>query len=263
MIKSLSLPLLMCMLLMAGCATSSGNFSEKQSGKEAADTQVRLAVGYMENDKYELALERLLRATKFDPKSSEAFTTLGVLYERIGNKTEAEKSYRRAADLEPKKGAPHNNYGQFLCSVGKYDQAEKEFAIALADPFYKTPALAAGNAGMCAKAAGKSAVAESYLRKALNIDPSLSQLYLPLAMVLESKGEAMKARAFLQRHETSGIPASADFLAFAVRVETRLGDQRSASNYLVQLGEKFPASEEAKRLGVGNDSDAPTSEQTP
>jgi type IV pilus assembly protein PilF len=242
-------------LLLVSCGTTSpSSTSSKSRNLEAADTQVRLAVGYMQNGKYELALERLKRAVQFDPRSSEAWSTMGVLYEEIKDSAQAEKSYKRAAELEPKKGAPHNNYGQFLCRIGKYDEADREFQVALSDPFYKTPAMAASNAGGCAQRAGRMDVAESYLRKALELDPSMSDAYLPLANILERKGDAMKARAFLQRHEAAGLPVSAEFFALGVRIETRLGDQKSADEYLAQLGQKFPSSEQAKRLGVGKDS---------
>lgn len=239
-----------------GCGSTSTGSSSPKGGRnlEAADTQVRLAVGYMQNGKYELALERLKRALQFNPRSSEALSTMGVLYEEIKDMPQAEKSYRRAAELEPKKGAPHNNYGQFLCRIEKYDEAEREFQIALADPFYKTPALAASNAGSCAQRAGRLDVAETYLRKALELDASMSDAYLPLAMILERRGDTMKARAFLQRHEAARLPLTAEFFALGVRIETRLGDQKSANEYLAQLGQKFPSSEQAKRLGVGKDS---------
>ena len=70
-------------------------------------------------------------------------------------------------------------------------------------------------------------------------------------MVLDTRGEAMKARAFLQRHEGSGLPLNAEFFALAARVETRLGDASAAAEYLAQLGKQFPNSDEAKRMGVG------------
>ena len=55
--------------------------------------------------------------------------------ERIGNVEEAGKHYRRAVELAPKSGDTNNNYGQFLCAEGQYDEAQKYYAQAMRDPF--------------------------------------------------------------------------------------------------------------------------------
>jgi type IV pilus assembly protein PilF len=40
--------------------------------------------------------------------------------------------------------------GAFLCRLGRFPDAEKYFLRAVEDPFYKTPAAALANAGVCA-----------------------------------------------------------------------------------------------------------------
>lgn len=236
-------------LHLSGCATGTGsdvtpqNVSERNS---AADTQVNLGVGYMQRGHTELALERFERALRFNPKSAIAYSSLGVLYEKIERPDLAEKNYRRATELEPKKGDVRNNFGQFLCRVGRYDEAEAEFEAALSDPFYQTPALAASNAGKCARAAGHMAAAEKYLRRALKLNPDMYEAFLPLASLLYARGQSMNARAFLQRHEASGLEQSAEFLKLAAQVEEKLGDSKAAAAYRERLSNEFPDPENAR-----------------
>ncbi len=237
-------------LQLTGCATTGGSDDvTPQSASErnsAAETQVNLGVGYMQRGHTELALERFERALKFNPKSAVAYSSIGVLYEQIGRPDLAEKNYRRATELEPSKGNVRNNFGQFLCRIGRFDEADTEFKAALNDPFYQTPALAASNAGKCARAAGHLESAEKYLRLALERNPETNEAFLPLASLLFARGQSMNARAFLQRHEASGLEQNAEFLRLAAQVEEKLGDSKAAAAYRERLSNEYPEPENAR-----------------
>jgi type IV pilus assembly protein PilF len=242
-------------LVLSACATDGDDVTPRSEAERAraAETQVSLGVGYLEKGRNELALERFQKALEFNPKAASAHTSMGVLYEGIQRNDLAEKSYKRAAELEPKKGGVHNNYGQFLCRIGRFDEADKEFIQALDDPFYATPAVAATNAGKCARAAGKVEAAERYLRMALQRDPNAVEVYLPLAGLLQARGQSMNARAFLQRHEASGLPQNAEYLKLAVAVETKLGDVKAAAAFRDRLENEFPNAEQARGTEKSNE----------
>jgi type IV pilus assembly protein PilF len=245
---------LACAVLLAACGSGGGknrpnnNLSGTSARQEAAQTQVSLGAGYIAKGRYEYALEALERAVRLDPKSSDAFTTMGLLYERIERPKLAEEKYRKAAEIAPRRGSVHNNLGQFLCGIGQYEEAAKEFAVALDDPFYPTPELAASNAGTCARAGGDFKLAEQFLRVALERKPNFIQAYLPMAQVLSERGDFMKARAFVQRYEASGQGMSPEFYALASKVETKLRNSVGAKEYNQKLLEQFPQSEQAKQL---------------
>ena len=74
-----------------------------------------------------LALDKLNKALSFDPNYADAHTVIAVLYEHIGDAKQAEEHYRRAAQLKPKGGNELNNYGAFLCKLGRYDEAARLF----------------------------------------------------------------------------------------------------------------------------------------
>ena len=252
-------------LQLVGCATGDLNSVTPQSASErnsAAETQVNLGVGYLQRGNTELALERFEKALKFNPRSAVAYSSMGVLFEQIGRRDLAEKNYRRAAALEPKKGNVRNNFGQFLCRIGRYDESDIEFKAALDDPFYQTPAVAAANAGKCSRAAGHMEAAEKYLRLALEHDAETTEAYLPLASLLFARGQSMNARAFLQRHEASGLEQSADFLKLAAEVEEKLGDARAAAAYRERLSNEFPGPENARSTEKSAGQNLNSSDQT-
>ena len=62
---------------------------------------------------------------------------------------------------------------------------------------------------------------------------------LQLADLSMETGQALQARAFLQRYHDAG-PATADSLALSVRAETALGDHDAAVASFEELDRLFP-----------------------
>ena len=220
----------------------------EETKKHAAEVWVQLGQHYLELGKYELAKEDLLKALKFDPKSVDAHTVLATLYDRVGDRTSAEEQYRIAAELAPTAGATNNNYGLYLCKLGRFDQAQKRFDIAKADGFYKDRDVIYLNSGTC-QLLGKGPVdlAEADFRRAVEINPNNSQALFQLASVLYDKGDFFKARAYVQRFDAIGQP-SPDALLLARNIEVKLGNAGAAGDYAKRLREQFPDSTQAHSL---------------
>lgn len=236
----IGLPLLAALSLAAcGGTASSTKRPADAPGRSAADMQVQLGQGYLQQGKLETAQERLQRALKLDPKNVDAHTMMAVLNERIGRPEMAEKFYRSAAELKPDGGAVNNNYGAFLCGKGRYDEADVYFQRALADPFYKTPGDAYGNAGTCAAKAGQSDKALGYFRSALETQPKNAMALFEMARINYEKNDNLRARAFMQRLEAVAPPEPA-ILELGERIELRLGDKTAAKNYRDRLKQEFP-----------------------
>lgn len=254
---------------LAGCASNDGFHREdsKPSGSKSstagrsrpssADTaksranaaaiNVSLGQSYLAQGQLEIAKEKLDKALALDPKSVDAHTVVAVLYERINDEVQAQVHYKRAAQLAPKSGAVLNNYGQFLCRRGQYQEADALFVRALADPFYTTPAVAHENRGSCARRWDKPELAEESFRKAVELDPKRGDALYYLGEILYRNKDYFRARAFVQRHEAAA-GASAASLALAFKVEQGLGDRKAASEYKNRLLSEFPDSAEAKNL---------------
>ncbi|MET0331725.1 MAG: type IV pilus biogenesis/stability protein PilW [Dyella sp.] len=221
--------------------------SKADQARDAARIHTELGQRYLQNGDLQGALERLTKALQFDDTYAPAHTVIAVVYERINNPVEAEKHYRRAVELEPKKGDPNNNLGAFLCKIGKGAEAQSYFQRAIADPFYATPDVAWTNAGICAQGAGDGVAAEDDFRKAVALNANNGEALYQLAALLYKRNDAFRARAFLQRYDALG-QSSAASLKLGHDIEYRLGNMDAAHDYARRLKGQFPDSEQAHAL---------------
>lgn len=252
----------LAVMLLAGCATTreqrmepvatageQPRSSAREQRRDAARIHTELGQRYMARGQLEVALEKLQTALKFDSNYVPANTVIAVLYERIGKLQLAERHYRQAVKLQPDKGGPNNNLGQFLCKVGRIDESLKYFNQAVADPFYDTPAAAYLNAGTCLLKAGRAQQAETPLRNALALQPDNGEALYLMASALQQQKDYFRARAFIQRFEALGQP-SPDALLLAYQIETGLGEGDVARQYAQRLHTLFPESEQARSLNT-------------
>jgi type IV pilus assembly protein PilF len=221
--------------------------SKSEEAQEAARIHTELGQQYLADGDLQTALEKVTQALQFDPGYAPAHTVIAVIDERINRPADAEQHYRKAVALQPTKGEANNNLGAFLCKSGRYDEGETYFARAVADPFYRTPATAWTNDGICRLRAGDRNGAEASLRKALDADPQNSEALFQLANLLYQANDAFRARAFMQRLDALGQPSAAS-LKLGYDIEARLGNTDAARTYRQRLQSQFPDSEQARTL---------------
>lgn len=236
---------LVLVLLITAC-TSSGGGDEVKNNRRAAETNTSLGQGYIQREQYEIALEKLKRALAYDMTYAPAHTMLGVLYEILGDLQQAEKEYAKAVKYDDSDGEVNNNYGVFLCRIGKGKQAERYFQKAVEDLFYRTPEVAYANAGNCALELGDLDKADAFLRQSLEYNDKLPSALISMADVSYQMNNYLRARAFLQRYGSVGA-WNANSLLLGYRIESKLGDTKSANRYRQELLERFPDSSQASR----------------
>ncbi len=244
----LGVGMVLVMLALAGCASQSSTpFPE--SLKQAARLNTELGIGYMEQEQYDLARQKLMRALS-QADLPETHVALAELYRRMDRAKLAEQQYRKALALAPDRPQTHNNYGVFLCDQKRYQDAVKQFLDAANNPDYSTPAYAYTNAGLCLLRQGRQRRAEHYFRQALQVNPRFGQALYEMAKLSYKKGHYMHARAFLERYGAVASPTPAS-LWLGVRTERKLGDSAAAHKYAGQLRKQFPQSDQARLLGSG------------
>ncbi|MCU0936350.1 MAG: type IV pilus biogenesis/stability protein PilW [Gammaproteobacteria bacterium] len=234
---------------LSGCATNPGQDPETQAAR-LAQLNLQLGVGYMQEGKIQLALERLRRAVRTDPNSADAHLALALLYDRIGEDDAADLHFRDALRLAPDNASTQTNYGNFLCRVNRTAEAEQQFRLAAENRSYETPELAYFNAGLCLSRQGAPDRAEEYLRQALAVSPQFPPALFTLADLDQARGRSQQARAFLQRYHDVA-PPTAQSLTLAVRIERSLGDAKAAAGYTELLRTRFPDSPEARQGQAG------------
>ncbi len=247
------------LLPLAGCVTTHTDSnpigknipqtSKADQAKEAARIHTELGQRYLASGDLQSALAKLTTALQFDPNYAPAHTVIAVIYERINRLPDAEVHYRKAVALEPTKGDPNNNLGLFLCSTGRYAEADGYFQKAVADPFYQTPDIALTNQGICQLRNHEVVPAEASFRGALARNPNSPEALFQLAKALYLNNDAFRARAFIQRFDALGAPTAAA-LKLGYDIESHLGDRDGALSYSSRLQAQFPDSEQARALNT-------------
>jgi type IV pilus assembly protein PilF len=242
-------PLLALLISLAACAPAAPkrNLEPQAPGNEVAVANLNLGIEYMRRGEYERALEKLDKARQADPSYAFTYNTYGVLYQQLGDTARAEQNFKKALQLAPGNSSTLNNYGRFLCQRGRQEEALKAFAEAAANPLYETPEIPIANSGSCALGAGKTAEAEQFFRRALEINPNLANALLQMAGLSFSQNKFLPARGYLQRY-IAVAPHTAESLWLGIRIEQQLGDRNAVSSYALLLRNQFPESEESRQL---------------
>lgn len=238
-------------LALTGCVTTTtGSQPVPGVPKEAAEYNMQLGIGYLRQNKPQLARTKLETAIKLDPDLATAHAALGVVFERLEDPAGAERHYKRAVDLEPQNPDNLNALAVFTCQRKREPrEALQLFDRALAIPLSVSAANRAmlnTNAGTCAKAIDLL-LAERYLRAALIENPDYSDALFQLAEITLEGGAALQARAFIERYMATTQPSPAG-LWLGVRIERALNDPVAARKYGEALQKQFPGSGEARQL---------------
>ena len=237
-------------VLVNGCSSKIGKdrVDIPKKTNQIASANLKLATAYFENGQYEKSLEKLKRALEADKRYSPTHNMLGLLYQRLDQPALAGRYFEESVRLDPYNSQSLNNYGQFLCQLGKYEEAEKAFMKALENPLYEKPEIAYTNAAFCAQKSDDYRKAITYYRKALEFQPKMPLALINMAKLSFEADNFLSARAYIQRYMEL-VTHSPQTLWLAIRVEKKLGDEDALSSYGLLLRNKFSDSEEAKLYG--------------
>ena len=236
------------MFVISGCiSTTTGPPENKGDQGDAAELNYQLGARYYRKGDFDLARDRLELALKQNPKNGLAWSALGLTYEALGNQRLAEEAYDQAVRVAPRDYKIQENYAVFLCRQDRFDDARRYFDKAIRAPTNDYSEQTYTNAGVCMMQKPDHVAAEEYLRAALERRPNHAEALLQLSVLSYETGDALRARAFLQRYLSSNMP-TASVLYHAILIEEKLGDDTARRQYTMQLLKDFPDSAEAARI---------------
>ena len=246
---------LFLMAFVSGCASSgngSGGRQENVVDKNAsAKIHTELAALYYEQLQYGVALDELKIALRMNSDFAPAYGVRGLVYMALFEDKKAEEDFERSLDLDSSDSGTRNNYGWFLCQRGHEKDSMEQFMIAVRNPLYKTPEKAFLNAGMCSKKFRKMNEAESFLKKALTLQPRMPEALSGMAELSFSRADYAGAKSYFLKLSRIGAEMSASDLLLAARVERKLGDRNAEASYKLQLRKRFPDSRETQLMLSG------------
>ncbi len=231
--------------------TFSPSTSIPKDAHTRAQVHTELGSLYFQNGNLIVALEELTIATSIDPNYAPAFSTRGLVLYYIKEFESADKDFRRALSLDEKDPEISNNYGWFLCQIGREKESIAQFQRAIKNPLYQTPEVAYLNAGACFLKLGDLASADDYVRRSLRLSPDNPKALFQLASISYKRGNYDAAAQHLKNVVRLSDP-SAETLWLYLRVSRRLNDDQAESSFAAQLRRKFPDSPEYEQLLKGN-----------
>ncbi len=144
--------------------------------------------------------ELVAQAQAFVAEYSSSFVGWNILaggQKALGRLSEAEKGFRKSAELNPGYAQAYNNLGITLHEQGKLNEAIAAYRRALGiNPAY---AQACSNMGVTLHMQGKLDEAIATYRRALEINPVYAQSYYNMGNVLKEQGKLNEAIAAYHR----------------------------------------------------------------
>jgi type IV pilus assembly protein PilF len=243
--KKLVHVLLPVVLLLGACTTQ--EYLQPVDPKRASELNAQLGLGYLNEGQYQRAKYKLDKAIKYDPDNPHGYHYMAELYRRLKEYDKAGDYYEKAMSLAPNDMNIQNNYGVYLCELGKYERAYKHFQKIIENPLYSARADAYENVGLCALREGKLQKAENSFKAALSINPKMSKSLIQLAQLSYDEGNSARAYEYFQRY-IAIAPQTPGSLWIGILLEKDRGNKDTVASYKVLLKGKFPDSVEAKRL---------------
>jgi tetratricopeptide (TPR) repeat protein len=136
---------------------------------------------FIEQKRFDEAIDRLTRASEVDPESAVVFRLLGRTYHAKGETDEAIEAYRAAIEVNERDAWSMNNLGVLLVESKRADEALPLLAKAV--ELRQDVAEFRNNLGMALEHTGRFTAAAKAYNDALKTDPAYSKAKRNLARV--------------------------------------------------------------------------------
>jgi type IV pilus assembly protein PilF len=232
------------LIALAGCVTEeTGKGPKVASSETRVQAQLDLARGYIEKREWSRARPALERALEIAPRSSEAHVLMALLNQEEGEKKAAEAEYKTALRYEPTNARALNNYGSFLYSIGRYEDARTELLKATRDLGYSRRAQVYENLGATELKLDHLKEAEEAFQRALSLDSSLARATLEMSEIAFNRGNFVESQQYYDGYlkVSRQSPRS---LWLGIRLSRQFNNQDTLASYALLLKNLYPGTEE-------------------
>jgi type IV pilus assembly protein PilF len=239
---------------LTGCVTTSDQPQKRKPDADAGrDAYIQLGLGYLQEGETESAKAPLSEALKLDPRSASAHLALAMVFQQEGETASADKHYRDALSSEPGNPRILNNYGVFLLSEERYDEALGYFEKASKDTLYGERSRVFENIGLTYQRMDRLEQAKASFERALRLNSRQPLALLQMAKIEFTEQNFVPAWGYY-RSFTEFSGQSAESLWLGIQLARRFEDHNRAASYALQLRRLYPASPEAKEMKASDQS---------
>jgi len=242
------LMLLLAVTLMAGCAGHQSTGPAPRSPQDALEAYTSLGLQYLQAGNTVNAKMSVQRAIEIDPAYAPAYNAMALIFQAEQEYALAEEYFRKAVAADDASAMIHNNYGAFLFSRQRYEEACKQLSLATVDPFYPQRAQAFENLGRCYLLTDSPEEAQEAFRRSLAIDGNRPVALVELSGLLLDKGDVAGAsrlferfRQLIEQQRAEHTPRS---LWLGIRLARAGRNVSRAATYALLLKNLYPQSPE-------------------
>ncbi|WP_420599172.1 type IV pilus biogenesis/stability protein PilW [Neptuniibacter sp.] len=233
-------------MVVIGCTPNGTKSSESGSAYEAYS---RLGFEYLQAGDTSNAKFAFNRSLELKSGYAQAYNGLALTFQLEGDDQLAEDYFRKATNLSPSSAMLHNNFGAFLFSKGRFQEACVELARATEDPFYNSRAQAFENLGRCYQNIARDDAAKHAFKRALQVSSSGRPISLvELSDINLKEGNLVEAEAyyksFLEFVESRKFEHYAKSLWVGIRISRQTANYNRAAAYALILKNLYPDSVE-------------------
>lgn len=185
--------LALVMLWLSGCG------ADARQRRNDADASYSLGLAFLQEDRPARALKELTKAAQLAPHDPKIHNVLGLAYWRKRELAMAEQAFRAAVEADPKFSEAWNNLGVLYLEQDRFEAAIPVLEQAVGDVFYTTPERALTNLGWALFKVGRTAEAERRFREALDMAGGFPLAHKHLATLLQARGDHKPALEHLDR----------------------------------------------------------------
>ncbi len=245
-------------IALAGCVTTVNKPSSMMTAAQtpanptaAAQARTGLAASFIQSGDLDAAQRTLARALESDPRSPEANNMMGVLLQRAGgeaNQIKAEEYFKKSISYKSDYASAHNNYGVFLSTQKRYQEAYDQFEIAGNQLGYADRAAALENLGRTALILGKKAEAQEAFIRALETNNNSQISRFELAEMMLQQDRVQTARKLYDEFLkfAGDEPQSARSLWLGMRIAQKTQDSGRLEFLASRLELEYPDSQECQ-----------------
>ena len=229
--------------LISGCVSTTTGSQRSVDKEKSLNSYIALGMAYLQRDDRDSSRRNFEKALEVDRNSHEAHNGMGLLFQLTGEPALAEKSFKRALREKSTFTPARVNYGVFLYSQNRFQEAFDSFERAAKDLSYERRALALAYVGQAALKIGNIQRARSAFEHSINVDNKLALPMLELALLQFDEKDYEASKSNLDRHlELSR--ASPKSLWLGIRIERIFGNKDKEASYALALKNLHPYSKE-------------------
>lgn len=238
------LQVLMVALLASCVTTQESPYTSKVNKPRALETQIQIAVSYLQENQPEKAIFHLKQAVEDNPESARVHEILALALEKAGEQDLALSHFRKMVQFEPAYSRGRANFGSYLIRQGNCKEAIKHLKIVTEDIYYPNRATTYYQIGKCQHQLGNFEEVGAMYQKAVKLDGNFALAYLEIAQHEFNNKQYAKSLEYLKIYRTKVEKASAGALLLSIRLARIFEDIDGEASYTLALKNLYPDSAE-------------------